>query len=370
MRNLSCLWIAAMLILPGLSHSFAQKVLLTLPQGEQILYAESSLSMFDAKGGLQVCTSNNKGEYFVYKNDKKLGPFSDLQKATYLVDFPETPYENEGTEAPANEAYNDNYVTWDENGGNYIVLNGKKWGPFAQVKDLYCTANKQHFVAVTIAPQTDYSKPPQYSLITSQGKNIAIKGEPYDLKVNSDISLAVLVSKFEQGAEVDLDAMEQYSQEMEKILAEMGDDPDMEQLTVMSKKMEELGRQYDEQAIEYYVYTSGGKEWGPYKRVIAGENNPDFCAPDSKDWYFIADGFLYKNGSKTAAVSDSDIQQMWWADKAQSFAYSTYDKLVFSTGETYAYPIEIKQVIVDGKTTLKWLVLENENKFVQYSKTL
>jgi len=52
-------------MLPITLRSFAQKVLLTLPQGEQILYAESSLSMFDTEGGLQVCTGNNKGQYFV-----------------------------------------------------------------------------------------------------------------------------------------------------------------------------------------------------------------------------------------------------------------------------------------------------------------
>jgi hypothetical protein len=43
---------------------------------------------------------------------------------------------------------------------------------------------------------------------------------------------------------------------------------------------------------------------------------------------------------------------------------------VFSTGQTFPLPIEIKVLEENGQTVLKWLTFENESKFVYYQKTL
>jgi len=357
-------------MLPITLRSFAQKVLLTLPQGEQILYAESSLSMFDTEGGLQVCTGNNKGQYFVYKNNKKLGPFSDLQKVASLIEYPDSYAYDENAGIPVNEAYNENIVSYDENGNSFIAFGNKKYGPFSQVKDLYISKQMQKFWAVVALPQTDYSRPPQYQLIGSSAQNIDIKGDPYDLKVNNDLSMALVASKYELRGDVDIDAMNKYTQELEKMMAEMGDELDMEKLAEMSKKMEKLATQNQMQNAQYHICTSESKHFGPFSSMFPDETNPAFCSDKGSNWYFVADGFLYKNGTKTTSLPDSDINQIWWSANAQSFAYSTYEKLVLSTGEQFPFPLEMKTVTENGKTTLKWLALEDGQKLVLYNKTL
>jgi hypothetical protein len=355
---------------PITMRSFAQKVLLTLPQGEQILYAESSLSMFDTEGGLQVCTGNNKGQYFVYKNNKKLGPFSDLQKVASLIEYPDSYAYDENTGMPVNEAYNDNIVSYDENGSSFIAFGNKKYGPFSQVKDLYLTKQNSKFWAVVALPQTDYLKPPQFQLIGSLAPATDIKGDPYDLKVNNDLSMALVASRVENQGEIDMDAMNKYSQELEKLMAEMGDELDMDKLAEMSKKMEKLTTQNQMQNAQFHICTSESKHFGPFCSMYPGEKNPAFCASEGSNWYFVADGFLYKNGTKTTSLPDSDINQIWWSANAQSFAYSTYEKLIFSSGEQFPFPLEMKTVTENGKTTLKWLALEDGQKLVLYNKTL
>lgn len=370
MKQIACFWILVLLMQPITMRSFAQKVLLTLPRGEQILYAESSLALFDTEGGLQVCTSNGNGQYFFYKNNKKLGPFSDLQKVASLIEYPDNYAYDENTGMPVNEAYNENIVSYDENGNSYIAFGTKEYGPFSQVKDLYLSKQNQKFWAVVALPQTDYTKPPQFQLIGSSAQAIEIKGEPYDLKVNKDLSMALVASRYELRGDVDIDAMNKYTQELEKMMAEMGDELDMEKLAEMSKKMEKLAAQNQVQNIEYHVYTSELKHFGPFSTMYPGQTNPSFCSSENPNWYCIADGFLYKNGTKTATLNNSDINQIWWSNNGQNFAFSTYDKLVFSNGEQYAYPIEIKVENKNEQITLKWLALEEGVKFLLFTKNL
>jgi hypothetical protein len=350
--------------------SFAQKVLLTLAAGEQLLYAESSLSLFDTDGGLQVCASNSNGQYFVYKNNNKLGPYSDLQKVAGLIEYPDEFVNDDNSNMLVNEAYNENFVSMDENGNSYITFGNKKWGPYSLVKDLYLSKQNQKFWAVVVLPQTDYTKPLQYQLIGSSAQAVNIKGEPYDLKVNKDLSMATLAAKHEIRGEVDVAALNKYNEELEKLMAEMGDELDMDKLAEMVNEMGKLGEQSQLQATDFYVYSSKGSGHGPFKTMLIGEKNPAFCSSEGSNWYFIADGFLYKNGSKTASLTDTDINKIWWSANAQSYAYSTYEKLVFSSGEQYPFPLEMKTVNENGKTTLKWLALEDGHKFVLYSKTL
>ena len=150
----------------------------------------------------------------------------------------------------------------------------------------------------------------------------------------------------------------------------MGDELDMEKLAEMSKKMEKLAAQNQVQNIEYHVYTSELKHFGPFSTMYPGQTNPSFCSSENPNWYCIADGFLYKNGTKTATLNNSDINQIWWSNNGQNFAFSTYDKLVFSNGEQYAYPIEIKVENKNEQITLKWLALEEGVKFLLFTKNL
>jgi hypothetical protein len=348
----------------------AQKVLLSLPAGEQLLYPESSLRLFDREGGLQVCTADQQGQYYVYKNNRKLGPYNSVQVATEQIVFPD---EEDIADSQAletqNQAYNNEFVQWDDQGKTYLTFKGTKTGPYPFIKDLYLSADKSRFFSIVAKESGPDATQTQFQLISSSGKTTDLIGEPYDLKVDASLGMAVVATRLEKKDPASDEATAKYNARIEELVAKMGEgELSMEQLTKLSEELNQLSEKAQGAGItEYYVFTSDAESFGPFHSYA----EPGFGLNSGPRWYLFADGKLYLNGK---AVKDYGKQSIpdgfWWSKTGNNYAFRTSESIVFSTGQTFPLPIEIKVLEENGQTVLKWLTFENESKFVYYQKTL
>lgn len=346
----------------------AQKVLLTIAPNEDMLYAESNLALFDMNGTLQVCTTDGQGNYYVYKNDKKSGPYNDVQKAVNQIDYPENDFsQDDPGDEPVNEAFNEQWVNVDESGNLFLKAGNRKMGPFSNVKDLYFSPDKQRYFAVVSKLTADYSTTTKYEIISSDNAGITIPGEPSDLITDGMVTIAVVLTKTEKKDAERASAMEHYNKKMEEISTKLGqEDLSIEEITKMGEEINALQESAGEASLEYYIYTSKGQKMGPFNYAT----NPGFGVNAGAKWHMVADGQLYIAGKAVKQIGEVDLNGFWWSKNGSAYAYSSYDQLVFSDGASFPFPIQMKVVEEGGKTVLKWLALLDERKFVAYSKAL
>jgi hypothetical protein len=123
-----------------------------------------------------------------------------------------------------------------------------------------------------------------------------------------------------------------------------------------------------------YVYTNGGKKFGPFPASGIHDKNPAFCKSGGANWYMVIDNTLYINGVKVKQFSYDDVTastcNVWLSADGKRYAIITYRKILFSDGSSYAAPLKMDTENKEGKTILKWISLENEKDLVAYSKEL
>lgn len=347
---------------------------MTIPQDERILYAESYLSLFDRNQGLQVCTIDEQGMFYLHKEGKKQGPFEDVEEVMMLIEYldDEEYYDDLQEDVPVNEANNMDYVSMGDDGNIYIQASGKKSGPYSSVKDLYFTPDKNNYIGVVSKPQEDYSRPPTCLLIRSGQPDIELKGEPYDLKVSPEVKSGIVATVSEKRQEIDYDLINEQNEKMMEMARKLEEgEVSMEQLQKFVEERENMEKQMRQATKDFFVYTTGGKVYGPYRSDIFNEDNPGYGFNSGERWHMVADGRLYLGGMNDFDLgSYSHITDLWWSGKSDNFAYSTYESIVFSSGESYPAPLEMKVVEEKGQTILKWLTLEDKRRFVLYEKSL
>lgn len=366
--------ILAIVLLITFNITSAQKVLLTLPQDERILYAESYLSLFDSNQGLQVCTIDEQGMFYLHKNGKKQGPYEDVEEVMMLIEYPgdEDYYNDQQGDNLINQANNMDYVSMGDDGNIYITAKGIKSGPFSSVKDLYFTAGGNAYMGVVSRPQDDYTLPPAYLLIRSGQSDIELEGEPFDLKVSPGVKSGILATVSEEIPEIDYNLINEQNEKMMEMARKLEEgEVSMEQLQKFVEEREKMEKQMRQSTKDFYVYTTRGEVFGPYKSDVFSGDNPAYGYNSGERWHMLADGRLYLNGMTDLDLGGySHITGLWWSAKSNTFAYSTYESIVFSSGESYPAPLEIKVVEEGGLTILKWLTLEDEKRFVLYEKSL
>jgi hypothetical protein len=358
-------YILASILILNLCVANTQEVLLTLKHGEELLYEESYLTLFDSKYGLQVCTIDQEGRYYVYINNQRKGPFLKLQDATDLINY--TGYDSNSGNDPKNQAYNEKLITMDDEGNVYITINRKRFGPYRSVQDLYVAANGIDYMAVVSKVDNMYKYPPDYLLISSSQPEIPLRGEPYELKVNQSVKNGVIATRVENSENTD---MEEVYKQLERI-AELAELMEAEEITLQQyiNEISTIGSQAESNSHEYYVYADNNLVFGPYSINYFSSQVPGYGVNSGDRWHMVAGGKLYISG-KPVSDSDDFILDFYWSKTGNNYAYRTYNSIIFSSGQSYPYPVEIKAVEENGKTVLKWLTFEDESRFVLYQKAL
>lgn len=313
----------------------SQKKMATLGPNEYIVTAESVLLAGSGAGCaaddflLVTQTSRSgKNQFFIYDRSGRRGPFDKIaadmlrkgaaaesRKPYYDAEF--NPEDIQVTPDP------------DDPKKNYIELNGKKIGPFQQVMGLYVTPDKARFYAFA-------AKAGQLRFVSSDGRDVAAGGMPNEAIISPDGTKAVgkclgHLTLFE-GMEVDPNKIDWNTFE------------------------------------DVTLYAIDGRKFGPFpKSADVGEM---WFLADSNDWLFTVGHTAYFNGTALKPFDERVSKSAFWIDDAAHYAWIEGDKLLFSDGASFPYPVMLKFEKKGGKTTLCWVSLQANGDVVVYSRTI
>jgi hypothetical protein len=349
-----------------------QNVILTIDKGEEILFPESSISLNDTRGGIQVCTADGSGNYYAYIGGRKQGPFSNKEDAFGKIVFPETTENSTDLTNFDNKAFDEKFLTVNLNGESFIKAGGKNLGPYSIVKELYFSSDGKHFAA-TAGLLVDKEKfMTEYLLLSSESSDIKLKGEPGTIRYSQSLKTVVVCAEEVIRQEVDMKEVEDYSAKVQALMKEFENgEMNADAIAKLGEKMEQLKKPDNSQPQNsYYIYSNNGIVLGPFKSCPS-EKNLGFGLNSGERWHFFDSGKLYISGKLAKDFgSDISITNFWWSKSGNGYAFSTYNELVFSDGKTYPFPLEVVPVYESGKSLLKWLILEENRKFVLYQKEL
>jgi len=263
-------------------------------------------------------------------------------------------------------------VTVNENGESFINADGKSFGPYSIVKELYFSPDGKYYVA-TAGLLVDKEKfIAEYYLLSSGSPGIKLKGEPGSIRVSQSFKTVVVCAEEIIRQEVDMKAIQDYTEKVQLIMKEFeSGEMNADAIAKMSEKMEKLKKPDSAQPQNnYFIYTNTGTTLGSFQ-LCPSEKNLGFGINSGERWHFFDSGKLYVSGKLAKDFGrDLSVNNFWWSKMGNGYAFSTYDEFIFSDGKTYPFPLEIVPVYESGKTLLKWLALEENRKFVMYQKEL
>ncbi|NJK96132.1 MAG: hypothetical protein HC905_15570 [Bacteroidales bacterium] len=193
------------------------------------------------------------------------------------------------------------------------------------------------------------------SLVTSEGLNVALKGDVEKIQV-SPVEKKYLIAVNEREA-VDMSMLNKDFSKMTQ-----------EEIMKWAKEQEEKVKNAPKP--NSYVLVNGTTKFGPFPLNSFYSNNPGFTK--NGNWIMSVNDVLYINGVKVKEFTDMNVNtcQTYLSSDGKKYAVASYDKIFFSDGKTFMSPMEITAIEKDGKVTLKWLSLENEKDLVLYSREL
>lgn len=325
--------------------------LLTIGADEVIITSESRFVVScNTKTSCVLTKVKDKQQYFVYQNGDKIGPFSILSEAYSKCPIPVATNEDGGSIYSKPQVSNVSDYLFLENGLTTIKFAGKNYGPFKQILGMFVSDDKQKFYAVVWA--TDMS----HILISNSSKDVKIEGNISSMKISpsGNSFMVTSISGVDMATELmklnDLKlSSEEYQQRVNKL-------------------MEEVLKQTNPPSIS--VYLNNGAMFGPYLKEIVRSDNADFCKTGGDNWMILIENKLLVNGKETIDFKDSwvSLNDIWISEDGKRYVYKTYDKLIFSDGKSYDYPLVLE--FCKKENELVWIILEHNSSFVRYSRKL
>jgi len=302
-----------------------RKVICSIGAGENLVYGENCLELSTAQSNVYIVTQiykNNAQTFFTYDNGTRKGPFT---KTSVPVKVCKSEYECAAYMPNDEDIDASTYVSLNDMGQTVIKFQNKTYGPYLQIADFKLTSNKAKFYA---AIQNQEGS----SLICSDGRKVAVKGMPGSVVMNEDGSNALVVG-----------------------------------LGSLSLQDMMSGNINADDLANYFVYTIDGQKFGPYKDGF----NSDAVWFQGKNWFFYMDGSLYMNG-KLLFNSETTIDKctFWISADGKRWAFADYEKINFSDGKTYPFPLKMVKEEEAGKIFIKWVSIENSKDIVLYRREI
>ena len=329
-----------------------RKVLLTLQPGERVATNESCISGSYSKEELYLVTEQG-GKIFAYDHGQRKGPFNSYADAKIKNCDDNNDNNCAAYQTPQIQNMED-YLGYSDDGGMVVKFNGKQYGPYRMISNFYVSPDKTWFVAVTINTEM------KYAMLANDGVSRPLDGTVKYLQVNASGKKYLVVTV----KSIDDEIAAEYS----KIdFSKMNNDQMMAIVNKMDEKKKNAG------PPEMFIYSNGGKKFGPFPAGSVNSNNPSFPKTGGENWVMIIDGDLYINGTKTAHLDDEygiSNCDLWLSPDGKRYALSNYQKIIFSDGKEYPAPLKIDIENSGSGVVFKWISLENEKDIVAYSKEL
>ena len=347
-----------------------KKILATLQSGEEPMYYESCIPLSFSGGSLHLVTRKNS-QFYIYENGTRKGPVKDTQIGAF--DCNDNGYNNDNCSVLRyEEGEYDKFVKYGEDGTATIVFKGKTYPGFAQVSHILLSADGSKLAV--LGANADWEP----LFLTPQGKIIHLQGEADRLILSPSGSIAIVSVKGSDTQTYD-DAQDQMAN-MEKMAKEMEavDFSKMtpEEMTAYTEKLQEKYGIQDNNSSsndpDYFLFLSDGSKLGPFKPGNSGDN-PAFCKTGGENWFFVCDNKLYINGNLVKDFGETSVYacNVWISPDGKRYAvFADYEKLIFSDGQSYQAPIQIKSELQNGKAYLTWLTFDSSNQLILYKKAL
>jgi hypothetical protein len=323
--------------------------LFSISAGEKPVYSECKLYMSSSGTAVSLVTNDANGKFYIYENGKKQGPIDDFKK---IVQKPQDEKDilNSSIYVSERATNQEGIITSNDEGKMSVKSGGKTYGPYQMVLNAYTGDDGKLSAAIIL----ENMKP---SLLTQTGTLVKLDGMPSYTTVSPSGKKVLIVSVKEYTPSMDF---------LKQDLSKMSTN----EILKLSKKMEE--EQKNAPPPEAYIYINDGKKLGPYPKDTFFTDNPSFCVTAGENWMMTIDNKLYVNGTLLANLGSEYVPNntIWLSPDGKRFAIIAYDKISFSDGSFYAFPILVKKSQKEGKIFLTWVSLENEKEIVLYSKPL
>lgn len=310
--------------------------LLTMQDGEQLVYGENCFNLNAGGKNAVIFTSKSAGgkvQFFMYENGVKKGPYDEVKQD--LIKCNGSTYSKncarQGNSADMDDVM-EKYVAINQADGKAsIKLDGKTYGPYLAVSHLFVTADNKKFYAVVVNASNMKTE-----FVCSDGRVVVVNGGADGIYVSPDGNEAYL---FQRGL-INIEEIIRNGGDISKI--NMGD---LEKVLLLN---------------------INGKQFGPFDKL---SNSEVWYCKTNNGLIYRVENEIYLNGVKFTTLKETpDPCTFWLSNDGKKNAVVNYDKIVFSDGESFPYPLEVEHVIVNGKTYLIWAALENGTNLVLYKK--
>ena len=335
------------------AQNASRKVLLSLEEAEMPVVTESCFLLKDGAEEIYLVTDLG-GKIYVYENGQKAGPFDNFASAG-IKECSVSSADNCSVydDAGVNAFSPDQHITY-EPGKMMVKVGGKTYGPFHYVVDMLVSKDEKNFIAIVM----DEAMSP--SFLNADGTLFPLEGNVVQMHLSPSGKKGLVSIKVEDNTaalevmNVDWSSMTQ------------------EQMMEMAQKMQEAQAKQNANTPQGFIYLMKGEKFGPYDPTIFGTNNPAYCKTGGDNWFLINGSDLFVNGKLLMNLGDEypTSCDVWLSRDGMRAAVATYDKLYFSDGKIYPYPLRISLTEKDGTAYLSWISFEEQKHIVRYSRPL
>ena len=324
----------------ALPAGVTRTVLVSLEPGEEIKKEESTIAVSAlAEDVILILTKgkSEKGPFTIFRDGQRSTPFTDFKAAMAAAYKGRKDSGGASRDCalykpgPAPEAARFENKNQGP-AGEVLTFQGRTFGPYQMVFSSRFTPDG------TLGYYTAANKDKAW-FGCSDGRKISFGGLPGEFKFSPDGKIAAV---YVEGS-LDMAEMEG--------LAKLPPDKQMEAFKTMDQR---------------FLYTLDGAKYGPFNKDFSAQS---FWFPaGTNDLYFRVDDQIFRNGKPFLKLDSFDECAFYPSVDGKTYAFFTYEGVVFSDGAKYPAPLDIVAFQENGHTIFKWITLENGRDIVVYKR--
>ncbi len=327
------------------------ETLLNISKGESFLVSESSSGMICSDGVLCITVYNPVTQnFYVYHNGTKDGPYKNNQIEQYMCkgDLLKT----NKSQDESNEANTQDNFEFTEDGKMMLVFNGKKYGPYDAIMNVYYSSDKRNFAAITLDENQ------KNVIVSSIAASFAVEGSVSNLVFNKIGNKFLVTSETYSDIDAIINA---------KLMSLEGSKLSDDEMFKIMQEINDLQANSSEESkmTKAYIYTESGIRFGAFDANYIYDENPLFAQNSVDNWILILGSKLLINGQEVKDFGEDspNAKNVFVSKDGKKYAVQFYDKLVMWDGSEYPYPVYTGYC----NNMLVWLSLVNETQLVKYS---
>jgi hypothetical protein len=316
---------------------------------ETAVYGESEIFLDNVGAKVSLVTSDLSNKFYYYDRGVKKGPFISVDSTCFKP--------ASGDQKLISSIFNSKGaksgrgLSSKDSEGRAVICSGSKiYGPFESIENIWAD-NNGHFLMAIIAEKNENF------LLTTAGSFVPLEGLPYSTSISPSGNksvMTVIADRNHIKGSLNRDYSKMSAEEILKI-SEPIDGP-------KNNEIDPVG----------WVYTNDGKKYGPFSKEAVFSGNPFFSDVSGDNWIFLNGTELFVNGILLSKIPLDHVStgDLWLSSDGKRYAVIAYEKILFSDGAIFPFPLRIRMVKESNNTRIYWIGLENRTEVYLYSRIL